>query len=253
MSKIKVNTWALPSAHSAYKLYLGGQSRESIHSSRFSPCYATIFFGTNFKKVLLFFGEDLVTDSCLEYVNWVLNRSFWADAFVTKNPREGFLEGFELDLHQDLALVQSGAMVLRHPFEWFGTWSWHHFREVGFSEEECFALASNYTVFKNYLMPFRENSNHLVVQRKMPFNFYNGFGYKDSGHSFLENPKRTFSLSNVNFGCDMAPLVDYEKYVEEEDILKEIRLYLFGNVREIKRLKNKKSVLEAILKGMKEV
>lgn len=54
-----------------------------------------------------------------EYIDYLINSSYWADVFVTKDLEEGFQFGFTVDLRQPYAYRNTALQAFRFPTEFY--------------------------------------------------------------------------------------------------------------------------------------
>lgn len=153
-------------------------------------CYAHITYSPNIscEYLFIFFGKDTYfnLDRIKSWSDWVINKSFYRDAFITKDVKEGLKYGFQIDTHIDRATMQGGMFALRHIFEFKKRWCWQDFIDLGYDEYESYALASNVIVHYKKLINNHSNTNHYVIQKDEPFSRY--LGKHKSNNKVLNKP-----------------------------------------------------------------
>lgn len=198
-------------AHTSYFYTKDGKVEESLPSG---VCYYrfTQKRAGKIDRLFLFFGggriEKYGKENSFNWCKWVINDSFWADAFITKCPAEGLNKGFEVDTSCERVLMNAGCIILRHPFEFKGMWDWPKFMEMGFDEYESFALSLNFNIDEDIMYPHTYNSNHKVITPGQKFGLYKGEDYvpKESIGTLAEGCNGNASSSTIeNWGCLSKP------------------------------------------------
>lgn len=187
-------------AHSSWAVeYTNGESKFNAEA----PCYYSLFSGIHGSKLsilVVFFGKDKFKKRpwLKDWCDFIINRSFFSKAFITKDVKEGLKYGFEVNLEEDAMFVRGAMMTLRWAFEHTG-FSWGQIRDMGFSEVESFGLAMNYVVqekgydfFTEETLPDRLelngfNSNHLAISRGYKLSAFMGEGFTPLGYKAKSN------------------------------------------------------------------
>lgn len=197
----------------------------------------------------IFFGNDVIHNSYRgdKWCDWVINRSQYSDAFITKDVNNGFKNGFEINTKSNRMILNAGLIAIRHAFE-FSNWSWGHFIELGFSEHESYCLSSNCKVVGKHLEAFIGNTNHLVIPPVEKFNLYEGCGFNC-------NNRELNCLSTLGWGCSSDR---YSSEYLDLDNIKELEYFKRGsnsvfNSHEVDCVKFNKTNVEKILKYLKEI
>lgn len=165
-------------------------------------CYENLkHFGGEYKCLALFFSPCKVPQAyeehCMEYINWFINYSFFADIFLTKNVKQGLKKGFIIDPNHGANYVYSGMMIFRYHFE-FQQWSaFAKARKLGFDVEESYVL-SHCLVYLRQEKCFhiKITNNHHVFMSGMSYGTYFGDNYNPKKDKILfSNPERGSKLS----------------------------------------------------------
>ena len=195
----------------AHSSWLALKEEEIILSDDNYMCYAPLFCSEEYDidKLFIFFGENKKKlPRRKEWCHWVINDSFYSEAFVTKDVEEGFNKGFEINLDCEFILMKAGMMCLRNAFEYEG-WSWHKFKEIGFDGYQSYALAVNLTVNDNSIYTSFLSNNHLPVYKWQDLNLYYGSGYSPSDYKASKNGMyKSISISSA-MGCVNNNKYDY--------------------------------------------
>lgn len=166
--------------HSNYLAY--GPDGEVVNEYYEGACYADLFYGDEeIYKLFIGFGKELVhLPRDLQWANWVINESMFANAFITKDAQEGYELGFEIDTSVDYTLTNGGMTVLRTMHEWDDGF-WCKYVEMGFSGVE--ALALYHTVYPQELwLDLRNHTdNHMAFPNNCPFSCYEGKDMTEMG------------------------------------------------------------------------
>lgn len=159
-----------PVAHSSY-LYV--DSDGGVSSKLSAVCLADITYSSKpISLLVIAFGSWFNKDKDkLLWVDYIINRSNYRDAFLTKDVEEGMEHGFFVDVTKPKYIVNAGLLAIRHQFE-FEDWIFNEVLSMGFSEEESYMLSSLYVVYEGVVQDSFENSNHLVVRRDCGFGDY---------------------------------------------------------------------------------
>lgn len=188
-----------PTAHSSWAAFRDGKL---VSHSPQSVCYSMLWELKQADKLFVRFGVETQKNNPTNWANWIINESFYAPAFITKDAEEGMNGWFEVDTNCELFLMQGGMIALRHPFE-FQQWSWNAFRERGFDEYDSYTLASHFIVYGKKLFDSTFNTNHLVIQKNENRGLYRGDGYTPSNTTFAEGGlEKCMSLTREGFGCN---------------------------------------------------
>ena len=160
-------------AHSAY--VASNLKGNVVCQSKKDYCYSDIFcVGCKLSRITLFFGKDKIKEAYDPelWCDWVINKSQYKDAFLTKDAGVGLDEGFEVNTKAPIDVMKAGMMCLRH-FAEFNDWSWIKLLGLGFDEWESYALAThfNYNEEGGFYQTCQQ-SNHTVVEAKSQ---YRGF------------------------------------------------------------------------------
>lgn len=161
--------------------WLGFVKNGASFSKRSYFCYAPL---RNIKAtdLFLFFGETTWRKKgTKEWVDWILNRSFFADAFLTKNVDEASTLGISVDTRKDWAYVLGSMMVLRHQFEFLNTFTWAEFVELGLSEFDAYVAACNVYLQDDYLAKVDCNRNHFPLYGNISYDHYLGRHLRPAG------------------------------------------------------------------------
>lgn len=157
----------------------------SVNGSLFEICYAGLFFedlryAGGAEQMFVFFADERWNDDTRMWTDWVLNRSPFADAFITKDVKEAETLGVEIDVDVNLFMSKAGISTLRHPFEWGYTYCWADMRRLGFSEVESYALAQCVMINMDKTKLNRPTGyqDHRVITTDRPFSHYEGKAYK---------------------------------------------------------------------------
>lgn len=195
-------------------------------------CYSYVFRGVDLQisRLFIYFGADLIKNSNhgAKWADWIINRSMFATAFITKDVAEGFEIGFEVDTSVDRYMMQSGMLALRHAFEFPG-WSWWDFIELGFSPEHSYALAANVTLDGGLMWKAAYGSPHLVIPSEQNLDVYLGkrFVKVDNEQNLMDGADFRISMSK-RWGCNTdyvhlnVPVVEATKE-NCEDLLEKMR------------------------------
>lgn len=169
-------------AHSAFLAFNEGGL---VYECRRSICYRSLTYGDKMvDEVYLFFGDTLwAKEGAHEWVNWVLNRSPFSDAFITKDSEEARKLGAEIDTSKDWAFVCGAMMALRHHFE-VDVWSWFTFVKMGLSEFDAYVCACNVYAYEGSLHEQTHNSNHLTIWGLVGYACYKGECFTPSGETY---------------------------------------------------------------------
>ena len=168
-------------------------------------CYSQITYSEGmFSDIILFFQED-----CEDWYDWVINKSAWAGAFITKNVKEGFSQGFVLDVTKPRYLVQAAMIIIRYHQELSAGnrgWCWPELVGMGYSETEAFALASSIKLDGD-VFTIRCWSNHLVIQSMRHWKYYKGYNDVGDNPIYNQTPNTKYSdftiaLTGVYWGGD---------------------------------------------------
>lgn len=164
------------------------EQQKVIQNLRSSSCMSMITYGEKQITECFQFCRKSSQDVSKSWHDYLINRSCFSSAYITKDVKEGYKTGFELDCTVDRAMFQGAIIAFRHPVE-FEYWDFDRFVDEGFSEDEAFALATNFVVEGGEIRPAGENSNHVVVNRYSPFEAYLGKHYSPCGESFSSGVK----------------------------------------------------------------
>ena len=188
-------------AHSAYvssdhEGYVAFMSKKDY-------CYADMFCsydGVSLKAIVLFFGSTTIDNAYKPemWCDWVINRSQYKDAFITKDAAKGLKSGFEVDTKCTVETMKAGMMCLRHAFE-FTNWSWSKLVELGFDEWESYALATHfsYNEGEGFTEYYGLPDNHLVIPQFYRYGAFLGVAKeKDCAGTIYDFPDESFSLSS---------------------------------------------------------
>lgn len=150
-------------------------------------CYAHITYVSDVpcEYLFTFFGKDTYfdPDRICSWANWVINKSFYKDAFITKDVEEGLKYGFQINTHVDRATMQGGMFALRHIFEFRKFWSWSDFINRGYDEYQSYALATHIYISGSNIYNNPSNFNHFVMQKWSAFDTYLG-KYKSNNEKY---------------------------------------------------------------------
>lgn len=184
-----MNRYKFKPYSTAHSSWLGLDAKGNvITSSEGTICYAelTYHFTKPIDRLFLYFGADKQNAETYRWCDWVINKSQYKDAFITKSVGEGFCQGFEVDTSKPRSLVQGAMFVLRHPFE-FNGWAWTYLVDMGYTELEAYALSSYITWAGGGFKTFTGNSNHLLILKGSLYKAFSGDLYKEyEGRTFKE-------------------------------------------------------------------
>lgn len=155
--------------HSAW----AGLTECGWESCKSDVCYSGIW-GVEWDTLALFIGEDRIdVEEQEDYVNWFLNESQWADAFLTKSYKEGIENGFRVDVDKPGYFVKMALIGFRNPFE-MQPWGWKDFKEMGYSNEDAYVLAINYQIDEedNTFWGNRGMDIHFVLEPGFRYDIY---------------------------------------------------------------------------------
>lgn len=160
-------------AHSAY--VASNLQGNVVCRSKMDVCYSDVFrVECKLSRITLFFGEDKIKEAYDPelWCDWVINRSQYRDAFLTKDANVGLDKGFEVNTWAPIDVMKAGMMCIRH-FAEFLDWSWVKLVGLGFNEWESYALATHFNYNEEHgFYQTEQQSNHTVVDAKSE---YKGF------------------------------------------------------------------------------
>ena len=160
------------SRHSSSLSYLGNILK---HQEVGIYCYSSITCCSDLlSQVFLFFTPP--DENQKAWADYIVNRSIFADAFLTKDLKEGFELGFEVDTFAEYGLMKAGMIALRHAFE-FDDWDFKEVVDMGFSETEAYALVSKYVNDEGELENRHSSTNHMIFEYDSPYEAYEGKYY----------------------------------------------------------------------------
>lgn len=173
---------AKPDAHSAF---LAFNEEKLVYTVQADICYRSLTYGNeSVDEVYLFFGEKLwAIEGAHEWVDWVLNKSPFSEAFITKDSEEARKLGVAVDTSKDWAFVCGAMMALRHHFE-VENWSWFTFVKTGLSEFDAYVCACNVYAYEGSLHEQTHNSNHLTIWGLVGYACYKGDRFTPSGETY---------------------------------------------------------------------
>lgn len=165
-----------------------------------APCYSAVnYCAKPLSNVFLFFPS--ASKGQRQWLDWVINRSPFSKAFLTKDVEEGLALGFELNPNCEHNLMRAGGMSLRTTHE-FSEFAFSKVLELGFSEEESFAFCCNFSISKNSVVSIRRgNNNHWAMGRKLPWSTYLGKNIQPQG--------KIYTLKSPPKSEDRVPLLTY--------------------------------------------
>lgn len=209
------------SAHSAY---ISSKTNGKVGPKSVKDyCYYDINTSAHtLSKIVLFFGQDTIESAYKPelWCDWVINRSQYKDAFLTKDAKKGLESGFEVDTTEPFGLMRAGMMVLRHQFEFPG-WSWGELLDMGFDEWESYALATHFTYSKEvgFYGPAKYPENHLLILPVQSYESYLGHNsstYCPECASDTAGEEFTNSLTYCWGGGDLFTEVTYPKNIKKD-------------------------------------
>jgi hypothetical protein len=147
-------------------------------------CYSEVSYSQNepFKNLFILFPKNVANRAYKPemWCDWVINRSFVADAFITKGVSEGMELGFQVDTKQLCCMSVSGMVMLRCAFEQ-SAWAFSYIKELGFSDTEAYALSVNLHVQdmggKLIVSNNWFNTNHILHPKSENLSLYSGKFY----------------------------------------------------------------------------
>lgn len=174
--------------------------RSNLSTGVRSYCYSGLFApeDSGYLEYIYLFGLlNEYTSERGKWVDFVLNRAgIFSKAFVTKNAEDFYTKGVEVDTTEPFFLVQCACQMLRQGLE-TSSFGWWTFLDLGFSEEDAYVLASNFSVSedKTCIGEYEGFYEHLPLPLGSPYKAYFGGLYKESN--------------------DIGPV--HEVYIDEED------------------------------------
>lgn len=103
------------------------------------------------------------------FVNYCLNRSPFADAFLTKKASEAYARGIKMNVNQSCSMVAFGAIAIRQATEHNGCLNaWEFARKHKFSEDASFFFAINHNLI-NGKWAFAGDRGHALIAGSMEF------------------------------------------------------------------------------------
>lgn len=206
-----------PDAHSALMSF--DVNGKIILKVDMYQCYSQVTYtNTPMEYLWVFFGEQRIKEAYKpeEWCDFVINRSMFKDAFITKCALTGLKEGFEINTHAHRGVMQAGMMMLRHVFE-RGTYSWVRFKEMGFTDVESYALSSNYMIKENNIVRTTYPANHSVHSIGQRYEVYEGktLNYNVSNETLSKGFKQDcISMSYEFCGCGYYQGLWYPKDIK---------------------------------------
>ncbi|MNL40734.1 hypothetical protein D3C87_1631040 [compost metagenome] len=102
-------------------------------------------------------------------MNYCLNRSPFAEAFLTKKASEAYSRGIKANINQSSSMVAFGAITIRQATEHNGFLNaWEFARKNKFSEDASFFFAINHSLI-NDKWSFAGDRGHAVIGGSMDF------------------------------------------------------------------------------------
>lgn len=178
--------------YDTHSAWLSVDADGEIKSNKMWYCYAPLISVKSQHLYLFFGGRRWKKNGINQWLDWLFNRSFFADAFLTKTADEAKKYGVAVDTSKDWAYVLGSIMVLRHPFEFTKVFTWFEFVELGLSEEDAFVAACNVFDYDGHLYEVQSNRNHYPVYGCINYSYYLGEHFKPA--------KSPFSKGRVD-GC----------------------------------------------------
>ncbi len=117
-----------------------------LKSKSWGVCYYSLYeyieMG-NVSRLFILQTPHRTTSDGVAYADYIINRSQFKDAFLTKSVGEALEYGFEVDCDKGIILVKGAIAALRATFEMYTLWPWKKIVDLGFSEDEAYALSVN--------------------------------------------------------------------------------------------------------------
>lgn len=167
----------------------GGWTRKFVAE----PCYADIhcrsiaplsnvYFTFSSKDVVEIGKRRLII-----YYQWLLNESFLADYYETKDPREGLKYGFGVKTEIDITLFKVASIALREPIEQQNYLdNWFYLRRKGFSNLESYILLANIYIEDGFVYNI-DGDGHRALPGRLKTSFYKDLPIKKKGKSLYKD------------------------------------------------------------------
>lgn len=188
-----------PNSHSSW-LIISEDGRILWEEERYI-CYAPLRYNEIEGRLFVFFGKNKIGTAYRseDWANWIINHEVFGIPFITKDAKEGFEYGFEVDINLNRDLVAGCITILRWLFErprnQFGV-----FLDMGFKPHEAYALSSNFRIDEDYIKYNSElNSHHVTITQGQNLGYYNGKGLRSfSPKTLYKNPFAHTGLWNIH-------------------------------------------------------
>ena len=117
-----------------------------LDSRSYGLCYLTLYdliMEGGVHQVLILQTEHRTNPENIAYTDYIVNRSQFKDAFLTKDIDLAFESGFEVNTDAHIVLVKGAIAALRVAFETPTIWPWKRIVDLGYTEDEAYALSIN--------------------------------------------------------------------------------------------------------------
>lgn len=146
-------------------------------------CYGELFTPANQRStdVVLFVAKKYWTQSVVRWISWVVQDSFFKDIFVDRDINFIQHYGVRIDLNQNRAKLLVGMQLFRMGIENKHFWAWCDVIDMGFSPDEAFAFACNFSKkgYDNYSIKLGLGE-HMAVYPSQRLGLYSFDSYKPS-------------------------------------------------------------------------
>lgn len=126
-------------------------------------------------QVFILQTEHRTNPENIAYADYIVNRSQFKDAFLTKDIDLAFESGFEVDTNAHIVFVKGAIAALRAAFEYHTIWPWKRIVDLGYTEDEAYALSVNCSL-TDYgscrVSPPRYYRDHQVHLPMYPYESY---------------------------------------------------------------------------------
>lgn len=163
-------------AHSSFSMSEDGINWEHRESA---ICYADMVYRLKqgvYPYIFIRFGKNHLDNPLfIDFLRWVINDSFVADAFYTKDVEMVKTYGLQLNTLENPAFMISGAMVARTAAEFKNlVRTMKYITDMGFNMTEAYSFAIRFVVSADgkRFSPSVQNRNHIVISRDFDSSAY---------------------------------------------------------------------------------